>query len=64
MFGLDIITPYPKEWVIYFNEPIVKIATYVAIYHVAYYNPVISILIMVAVLLLHTDMIMLVDNKE
>jgi hypothetical protein len=63
IFGLDLVTPYPKKLVVYFNEPIVKIAVYLGIYHVSYYNPVISVILMIAVLLLHADMIMLVEKN-
>lgn len=56
IFGLDIKTPYPKEIVVYFNEPMVKIGAYVLIYHISYYNPIISIMLLLLVLMVHTDL--------
>lgn len=57
VYGVDMRIPYPR-WVIQlYNEPLVRICTYAFIYHVAYYNPVISIFMLMCIVFLHLDII-------
>jgi hypothetical protein len=52
-----MLIPYPKEVIVFFSEPFVRIMAYALIYQVAYYNPVISIFALICVVSLHLDII-------
>ena len=55
VYSLDFTIPYPRLIFTYFQLPAVKIVVYMSLYFIAYYNPVISILALVAVLMLHLN---------
>ena len=63
MYGLDMKVPYPRKIVQAFDEPYIRVLTYFAVYYVAYYNPIISVLLFMCVMLLHIDYINLITNK-
>lgn len=57
VYGIDMRVPYPKRVILAFDEPIVRILTYALIYHVAYYNAVISVFAVICVVFLHIDLV-------
>jgi len=63
-FGLDMKVPYPPHVVRNFDQPLVRLLTYVALYMIAYYNPVVSILAFMCVIFLHIDYVNLVTKKS
>ena len=64
IFSLDIRVPYPKSVIVHFNEPYVKLVSYLVIYFVSYYNPIVSMLLMVMVVLIHTNDVEIVKKYE
>lgn len=60
VYGLDMKVPYPKYVIRAFEKPYVRFVVYICVFHVAYYNPIISIMVMMCVLALHLDLINLV----
>lgn len=61
--GLDMKVPYPKKMLELFDQPLVRLLTYVALYHLAYYNPVVSLLCFMCVIFLHIDYVNLVTKN-
>lgn len=66
IFALDFTIPYPKWMIIYFQMPAVKILVYMVLYFTAYYNPVISLLLMIGALMLHINEVFIIsiNNKK
>jgi hypothetical protein len=62
IFSLDVRIPYPKSIIVAFNKDYVKLLSYIAIYFIAYYNPVISITLLVFIVILHSNDVMLVNK--
>ena len=63
-FGLDMKVPYPPHILRNFDQPLVRLMTYIALYLVAYYNPVVSILAFMCVIFLHVDYVNLATKKR
>lgn len=63
-FGLDMRVPYPSQVIQGFTEPIVRLISYVALYNLAYYNPVVSILAFMCLVFLHIDYVNLATKKD
>lgn len=63
-FALDMRIPYPPEVINAFHQPIVRICVYICVFFVAYYNPIIGLLLMICVITLHLDIINLVDGIQ
>ncbi len=55
IFALDVRIPFPKMFVILFHEPYVKIIVYMSVYLISYYNPVVSLMFLIFVILLHSN---------
>lgn len=54
-YGLNLQKPYP-QWIIeMFDEPIVRFTFYVAIYTLACWSPLLSVLLALMVVFLHLD---------
>ena len=51
-----------KYIIMKFNEDYVKLISYISIYFIAYYNPIISILLLIFIVLLHTNHVLVVRN--
>jgi hypothetical protein len=64
IFSLDIRVPYPKSVIVYFNEPYVKLVAYLVLYVVSYYNPIVSLLLMMVIVFLHTNDVAIVKKYE
>lgn len=62
IFSIDIRIPYPKNIIIAFNEDYIKLLSYISIYFIAYYNPIISIVMLIFIVLLHTNHVLVVGN--
>lgn len=60
VYGLDMKIPYPHLVIRAFEKPYVRLSIYISMFFLAYYNPVVSIMVMMCVLALHLDMINLV----
>jgi hypothetical protein len=56
-YGIDMHKLYPMWVMEMFEEPIVRFMLYVAIYLLACFNPVLSILLALVVIFLHIDYI-------
>lgn len=50
-----IIKPYPQAIIYGFHEPFVRFATYLILYGISIYNPIIGILSTILIILLHLD---------
>lgn len=55
IFALDVRIPFPKTFIIFFHEPYVKILVYMCVYISSYYNPIISLMFLILVVLLHSN---------
>lgn len=55
IWALDVRIPFPRWMIVGFREPYIKIAAYLGVYALSYYNPVISILALVMVVMLHSN---------
>ncbi len=55
IFALDLRIPYPKLLIVKFHEPYIKILVYMCVYLSSYYNPIISLLCLILVVLLHSN---------
>lgn len=59
IYGLDVKEPYPKNVVLFFSEPYVRVISYLVLYLVSLYNYTISFVLTIMVILLHNDYVML-----
>lgn len=64
VYSLDFTIPYPRFIFTYFQLPAVKIIVYMSLYMVAYYNPIISILALIAIVMLHLNEIFVGRDKS
>ena len=64
VYALDIKIPFPQQLVIMFHDPSIKIVFYFGVYLLSFYNPIISMLALVFVVLLHSNDILLLRNKN
>jgi hypothetical protein len=62
VYAVNFTIPWPKDVVVYFEEPIIKAAAYFAVYLTAYYNPVVSVLLLMLVLFLHVNEVMIINK--
>lgn len=62
-FGLDMKVPYPRQVIIAFSRPMNRALCYICLYVMAYYNPIISILMFMCITLLHTDYVNMVGSN-
>lgn len=60
-FALDMRVPYPPEVIKAFHQPVVRLIMYILLFLVAYYNPIVSLLLAVCIITLHIDIINFVD---
>lgn len=63
-FGLDMKVPYPPHLLRNFDQPLVRLMTYIAVYLIAYYNPIVSVLAFMCILFLHIDYVNLATKKR
>jgi len=63
VYGLRIEKPYPKWLIEYFEEPYVRLLTYIGVYVASYMNPIVGLLGGMAVLFLHLDVVNLVSGN-
>lgn len=61
-YGLDMRVPYPQYVIDAFDKPVVRILSYISLYLMAYYNPIISILMFMCLMFLHIDYINLIGS--
>lgn len=59
IFAIDFTIPFPRQVVVQFQQPVVKMACYILVYLVAYWNPVVSLLALMAVILVHVNEVMI-----
>lgn len=57
LYSLDIKTPFPRFVLLYFDNPMVRIIVYFAVYCISFYNPIIALLTMLIVITVHLDYI-------
>ena len=63
-YGLDLRKPYP-QWVIeYFDEPPIRFISYVFIFFLACWSPLLSVLLAILVVFLHLDHINLAKTQS
>lgn len=62
IYGLDMKVPYPPYVIRAFEKPYIRFIVYISVFHMSYYNPLISIMVMMCVLALHLDLINLVHS--
>jgi hypothetical protein len=62
IFALDIRVPYPKSIIVHFHEPYVKLVVYLALYSISYYNPIISLLLMMMIVFIHSNDVQIVPQ--
>ena len=63
-YGLDFKKPYPKWAIESFDEPLVRFVSYVSIYTLTCWSPILSILTAILVVFLHLDYINLVKQQH
>jgi hypothetical protein len=56
-YCLNVRIPYPKNIINNFNEPIIRFVSYILIYCICVYNPILGLFSGVGILLLHIDYI-------
>lgn len=56
-YSLSMKKPYPKTLLTYFDMPHIRFAVYVLLYIVSYYNYIIGLVSLIAILLLNVDYI-------
>lgn len=64
IFALDIRVPYPKSVIIHFHEPYVKLIVYLTLYFISYYNPIISLLLMMVIVFIHANDVEIVSQSR
>ena len=64
VYALDIKIPYPAFIITAFETPLTRILTYIVLFGIAYYNPIISVLSLVCVVTLHLDIINFVEHEK
>ena len=64
IFALDIKVPYPKSVIVHFHEPYVKLIVYLTLYFVSYYNPIISLLLMMVIVFIHANDVEIVSQSR
>lgn len=57
LYGLNMKMPYPKVILETFNEPLTRFITYIFLYIICIYNPVLGLISGICILLLHIDYI-------
>lgn len=64
IYSIDVRIPYPKWVIVNFNEPYVKVLVYLFLYFISYYNPIISILLTILLVMLHTNDVLVIKKYE
>lgn len=64
VYALDIKIPFPQRLVIMFHDPASRIMFYFGVYLLSFYNPIISMLALVFIVLLHSNDLLLLQNKN
>ena len=64
VYALDMTIPYPAFVINAFDRPLIRIIIYIALFAIAYYNPVISLLSLICVVTLHLDIINILESKK
>ncbi len=57
VYSLNIRKPYPKHLMELFHEPLTRFITYILIYVICVYNPLLGLFSALPVILLHIDYI-------
>lgn len=63
-YGLDLKKPYPQWAIEIFDEPLVRFVSYVSIYTLTCWSPMLSILTAITIVFLHLDYINLVKQQH
>lgn len=64
VFAIDFTIPFPRELVMQFQNPAVKLLCYLAVYGVSYWNPVVSLLALMAVVFVHLNEVMIIRHLK
>jgi hypothetical protein len=64
IYCIDIKVPYPKLIVYIISEPILRFTVYLAIYALSLYNPILSLYLLIATLLIHLDYVNLMTISD
>lgn len=62
-FSLNVKNPYPKWIWLYYQEPYVRFISYIIIYLIVCFSPIIAILLSIIVVFLHIDIMNLGSSK-
>lgn len=63
-YSLDMKTLYPEVWINICAEPFGRFMLYIIVYCISFYNEVLALLTLIPVVLLHLDIINLLDKKN
>jgi hypothetical protein len=63
-YCINIKIPYPKWIVFIINEPILRFNLYITIYILSFYNPIISLYLLIIILFIHIDYINLMTIQK
>ena len=64
VYSIDFTIPYPRVLFTYFQLPAVKIMLYMFLYIVAYYNPIVSLLLLIIIVMLHLNETLFVKRDK